>query len=117
MDHLAHVKQRDDGTWDHHPLEEHLRCVSSLAGDSAAVFASAEWGRLAGLWHDLGKYQPEFQKYIRSASGFDAHIETAPGKVKHAIAGAIHGVEIPARRSFSIKIEQAAKKSVGRLTW
>ncbi|CAB1368239.1 conserved protein of unknown function [Denitratisoma oestradiolicum] len=41
----------------------------------------------AGLWHDLGKYQTEFQQYIRSASGFDAHIETAPGKVKHAIAG------------------------------
>ena len=52
-----------------------------------------EWGRLAGLWHDLGKYQPDFQKYIRSASGFDAHIETAPGKVKHAIAGAIHAAE------------------------
>ncbi len=93
MDQLAHVKQRDDGTWDHHPLDEHLRCVSNLAGESAAGFGSAEWGRLAGLWHDLGKYQPQFQKYIRSASGFDAHIETAPGKVKHAIAGAIHAVD------------------------
>jgi len=94
MDHLAHVKQRNDGTWDQHPLEEHLRSVSNLAGDSAAVFASAPWGRLAGLWHDLGKYQPEFQKYIRSASGLDAHIEseTAPGKVKHAIVGAIHAI-------------------------
>jgi len=93
MDCLAHVKQQDDGTWDRHPLEEHLLSVSSLASEFAAVFASAEWGRLAGLWHDLGKYQPEFQKYIRSASGFDAHMETVPGRVKHAIAGAIHAAE------------------------
>ncbi|TRZ65881.1 MAG: CRISPR-associated endonuclease Cas3'' [Rhodocyclaceae bacterium] len=93
MDRLAHVKQRDDGTWDCHPLEAHLLCVSSIAGEFAAVFASREWGRLAGLWHDLGKYQLEFQEYIRSVSGFDAHIETAPGRVKYAIAGAMHAAE------------------------
>jgi len=85
MGRLAHVKQRDDGSWDRHPLEDHLRCVATLAGDSVAAFASAEWRRLAGLWHDLGKYQPQFQNYICFASGFGAHIETAPGKVKHAI--------------------------------
>lgn len=72
MDRLAHVKQRDDRTWDRHPLEAHLLSVSNIAGEFAVVFASAEWGRLAGLWHDLGKYQPEFQEYIHSASGYDA---------------------------------------------
>lgn len=74
MDHLAHVKQRDDGTWDCHPLEAHLLSVSSIAGEFTAIFAAAEWARLAGLWHDLGKYQPEFQKSIRSINGFYAHI-------------------------------------------
>ena len=53
---------------------------------------SGAWAELAGLWHDLGKYQPAFQQYIASASGMEAHIE-APGRVKHAIAGAIHAAE------------------------
>ncbi len=34
----------------------------------AAAFGSGEWGRLAGLWHDLGKYQPEFQRRLRGES-------------------------------------------------
>lgn len=71
MDRLAHVKQRDDGSWDCHPLAAHLLSALSIAGSFAAVFASAEWGRLAGLWHDLGKYQPELE-YIRLARGYDA---------------------------------------------
>ncbi|MDA1018033.1 MAG: CRISPR-associated endonuclease Cas3'', partial [Planctomycetota bacterium] len=28
-------------------------------------FRAKEWGQLAGLWHDLGKYRPEFQERIR----------------------------------------------------
>lgn len=116
MDCLAHVKQRNGGAWDRHPLEDHLRCVSSISGEFAAVFASAEWGRLAGLWHDLGKYQPEFQEYIRSASGFDAHIETAPGRVKHAIAGAIHAAETLAQSSIA-EIRASRAISFDRLTW
>ena len=88
MDCLAHVKQRDDGTWDRHPLEAHLLCVSRIAGEFAAVFASAQWGRLAGLWHDLGKYRPAFQNYIRKASGYEAenaHIGGA-GKADHSMS-------------------------------
>ncbi|AJP48978.1 hypothetical protein PG1C_12195 [Rugosibacter aromaticivorans] len=89
---LAHVKPGREGVWETHELGEHLREVARRTTEGSACFALSEWGHLAGLWHDLGKYQPEFQNYIRSVSGFDAHIETAPGRVKHAIAGFIHAV-------------------------
>jgi CRISPR-associated endonuclease/helicase Cas3 len=45
-------------------LRDHLEKVAQLAGEFAALFESAEWGRLAGLWHDLGKYRPEFQRRL-----------------------------------------------------
>lgn len=93
MEFLAHVKLGREGVWETHELGEHLREVARRTTEGSACFALSEWGHLAGLWHDLGKYQPEFQNYIRSVSGFDAHIETAPGRVKHAIAGAIHVAE------------------------
>ena len=90
---LAHVCPDGQGGWRKHWLDEHLVAVAELAAEFAAAFGSAAWAQLAGRWHDLGKYQPEFQDYIRGASGFDAHIETAPGRVRHAIAGAIHAVD------------------------
>ena len=43
-------------------LEEHLLGVAKLAASFAGAFGSASWGYLAGLWHDLGKYQIEFQQ-------------------------------------------------------
>lgn len=45
----------------------HLGEVAGLASGFAAAFDSEEWGRLAGLWHDLGKYRPEFQRRIRGS--------------------------------------------------
>ena len=85
----AHVRRLASGEFVIHPLDDHLSAVASLGGRFAAVIRAGPWGELAGAWHDLGKYQPAFQKYIASASGLDAHIE-APGRVKHAIAGAVH---------------------------
>jgi len=89
---LAHVSQESNGDWQIHHLEEHLREVARLAASFADAFHSGDWARLAGLWHDLGKYRQAFQHYIASASGYDAHLENAPGpkRVDHSTAGALH---------------------------
>ncbi|MDF0667212.1 MAG: CRISPR-associated helicase Cas3' [Nitrospira sp.] len=91
---LAHVRRNDDGSFAIHHLEDHLRAVGDLAGEFASSFGHADWGRLAGIWHDLGKYSAAFQNYIAHASGFDpeAHIEGAKGRVNHSSAGALHAV-------------------------
>ncbi len=90
---LAHVRQDDGGRWLPHLLDDHLRGVAVLAEMFAAAFGAGDWAKLAGLWHDLGKYRPAFQRYIRGASGYDAHIETTSGRVDHSTAGALHAIE------------------------
>jgi hypothetical protein len=63
---LAHVRQDKDGSFVIHNLEEHLRAVADLAGEFAAAFGHADWGRLAGLWH-TSRNTPRFSKAISSA--------------------------------------------------
>ncbi|MFM2005109.1 MAG: CRISPR-associated helicase Cas3 [Pseudomonadota bacterium] len=88
---VAHVRNNSDESYELHSLEEHLREVAKLANKFAELFGSGDWAYLAGLWHDLGKYRPRFQHYIRQASGYDvdAHIEGKPGKAPHSTAGAL----------------------------
>lgn len=92
---IAHVRRNEDGSFAIHALEEHLRAVSELAGQFASKFGHTEWGHLAGLWHDLGKYSLSFQNYIAHGSGLDpeAHIEGGMGRVNHSSAGALHAVD------------------------
>ncbi len=78
---------------DWEPLEVHLQAVADLAGEFADRFGATEWGRVLGLWHDLGKYSAAFQAYLRAANGIDAHLEQQPGRVDHSTAGAKHAVE------------------------
>ena len=70
--HIAHVKQRADGEYSVHSLQEHLLKVGILAGRNASFFGGEEWAQCAGIWHDLGKYSIEFQNYIKTASGYNA---------------------------------------------
>jgi CRISPR-associated endonuclease/helicase Cas3 len=69
--------------------------VAAAAGASAQPFQSQQWAYLAGLWHDLGKYRPGFQQYIRQVNGHEAHIEgklpTGSDK-SHSAAGALHAL-------------------------
>lgn len=77
--HVAHSRNASGST---HALMEHLRRVAELAGEFAGKFEASELGRWAGLWHDLGKFHPDFQAYI-----------AAPGRrhgPDHSSAGAVH---------------------------
>lgn len=89
---IAHVHPEDLQVT--HSLEQHLSAVSQMAGEMASEFGAEEWGRIAGLWHDLGKYSDDFQRYIRKSSGYEAQlVDSAPGKVNHASAGALQAQE------------------------
>lgn len=88
---LAHIRVESEAACTvEHLLVDHLSKVSDLAANHAAAFGP-DWARLAGLWHDLGKYRAGFQAYIRQANGADAHIE---GRIRdrdktHSAAGAL----------------------------
>jgi len=85
---IAHVHPDDLSTA--HSLEQHLSAVSRLTGYMSAAFGAKEWGELAGLWHDLGKYSLAFQQYIRITSGYEADlVDAASNIVNHSSAGAL----------------------------
>ncbi len=89
---LAHAKPGAEG----HPLADHLREVGALSAGFSARFDSSAWGQLAGRWHDLGKYRAGFQRYIRSTSDPDAHVEkeavVGQSDKTHSAAGARHAL-------------------------
>jgi CRISPR-associated endonuclease/helicase Cas3 len=59
--------------------------------------AAREWGRLAGLWHDLGKFAPEWQAYLKTKA--DPHTAEATGlplkTEDHSTAGAVFTRNLP----------------------
>lgn len=60
-------------------LIDHLKGTSCLAEKFASVFDAPEWGRMAGLYHDIGKYSEGFQRHI---------LDDGP-RVDHSTAGAL----------------------------
>jgi len=60
-------------------LLEHLQNVSKLAGQFAVTPEMKAVAAQCGLYHDIGKYSQEFQKYIRGLKH---------GRVNHSTAGA-----------------------------
>lgn len=95
MEYIAHVKEVPEKGFEPHLLEKHLDDVADMAGGFASEFCGEELARLAGKWHDLGKFSQEFQERIRHKTGYDvdAHIENAVGRVDHSTAGAIHAID------------------------
>lgn len=90
---IGHIKINDSGGFEVQELKNHLEGTARLAYSFAAKFQNEEWGRLLGLWHDLGKYSNEFQDYIKINSGYEEDDQKKP-KTDHTSAGAIFAREI-----------------------
>ncbi|MDW8305817.1 MAG: CRISPR-associated helicase Cas3' [Leptospiraceae bacterium] len=89
---IAHLVRDDKGAWREHLLIDHLCAVAELAKGFCAKFSAANMGYVAGLWHDLGKYQNTFQERIRKLTGYDVDEEGLSGStpnVDHSSAGGI----------------------------
>lgn len=81
-----------------HELSEHLTKVAARAAANAEFFGSAGLASLAGLWHDLGKYNPDWQEYLRQAATNpeDAHLEQEKAQSRgpnHSSAGALYALK------------------------
>jgi len=77
----AHTPPKGSTQW--HLLDEHLLQVAGRASNFAQVFNASEIAYLLGLWHDLGKINPEFQDYLIAQYEGRQH-----PSVPHAIWGA-----------------------------
>jgi CRISPR-associated endonuclease/helicase Cas3 len=94
---IAHVAKDADGTWrTPHDLVAHLDGVAKLSTGFARLFNGEAWAGRAALLHDLGKFQPDWQRYLGRVSGYDAenaHIEGVGGHPNHSTAGALYAYE------------------------
>jgi CRISPR-associated endonuclease/helicase Cas3 len=77
-----------------HDLAQHLCTTAERAAGFGVRFSAAAWARAAGLWHDLGKYDPDFQAYLRQAADDGPLLDGARGRgPEHSIAGAVHAID------------------------
>ena len=79
---------------DWQPLEQHLKETAEKAKEFASAFGAGDWGYIAGLLHDIGKYLDAFQQRLLATQDADGHIETKPGRPDHSTAGAQHAVKV-----------------------
>jgi CRISPR-associated endonuclease/helicase Cas3 len=88
-DFAAHTPSPNDpDLW--HDLKEHLTDVAKGTARFANKLGAERLGHYAGLWHDLGKYNSEFQQYLRDCEKGDKHAKSVP----HAVYGAILAAEL-----------------------
>jgi CRISPR-associated endonuclease/helicase Cas3 len=88
-DFVAHTpSQSQPGVW--HGLKEHLEAVATGSEVKAEKLKAGRLGYYAGLWHDLGKYNPKFQDFLQKAHAAKLTGQKPPmPKVPHAIYGAM----------------------------
>ncbi|MCW6037072.1 CRISPR-associated helicase Cas3' [Spirulina subsalsa FACHB-351] len=67
-----------------HDLKAHLVQVAQRTAEFATLLGAPTVGHYGGLWHDLGKYNPDFQAYLQGCHRGDKKAKSVP----HAIHGA-----------------------------
>jgi CRISPR-associated endonuclease/helicase Cas3 len=72
------------GGTDWHLLIDHLETVAELARSFAEPFGADELAYQLGLWHDIGKSNPEFQAYLQTCHADPDHKGRGPD---HKAAG------------------------------
>jgi CRISPR-associated endonuclease/helicase Cas3 len=99
-------------------LVEHLKAVAHQAARFAEKFGAAEMAYWAGLWHDLGKFHPEFQAYLanpitrRGPDHSSAGAVLAEGRfspLAFLVAG--HHGGLPALTDLKLRVREKAKSS------
>lgn len=83
-----------------HLLADHLRAVASLAEQFASRYHAGEMARIAGMLHDIGKANPEFQRYLADSHRAETEGGPKPKSTPHSIFGAATlaraGIVLPA---------------------
>ncbi len=82
---VAHTPPEEAPDADPQELMAHLEGTATRSEAHMAPLGFREWGRLAGLFHDLGKAAPTWQAYLRKAHAAPGQNHT---KVDHKLSGA-----------------------------
>lgn len=83
----AHTPPKAGGDW--HLLSDHLRAVSEITEQNTAKFAGEGLGRALGALHDIGKANPDFQRYLRQCCEAEVSGGRQPRGTPHSIYGAV----------------------------
>lgn len=107
MNELKYYAHSPGATGQWQTLAEHLLNVAEIARNFASSFGAGDLAYLIGLLHDLGKFNPAFQQYLRAQHEGRSH-PTVP----HAIWGAalVYGL---ARRDGSDIWKESALPILG----
>ena len=79
MEIAAHIRETDGRE---QSVAEHAKGVATLAERYGAVVSLGNFGKLLGLFHDAGKLNADFNRYIHGVGNFRR------GEIDHCYAGA-----------------------------